>query len=107
MDVERAFSFGRQTVSLYRHSLSSETIRSSIVFGNRCKEGLVDDAELVAMLFEKRSRGGRPRAKDSEDTGSESEDEERQNEVIGSDGEGNGVGNDYRGVLITDENIFS
>ncbi|KDQ06020.1 hypothetical protein BOTBODRAFT_74748, partial [Botryobasidium botryosum FD-172 SS1] len=52
VDVERAFSYGQQTVSLYRHSLSSETIRASIVFGNRCKESLVDDCELVELLQE-------------------------------------------------------
>ncbi|KDQ05669.1 hypothetical protein BOTBODRAFT_90708, partial [Botryobasidium botryosum FD-172 SS1] len=52
VDVERAFSVGRQTVSLYRHSLSSDTIRASIVFGNRCKENLVDDRELVELLRE-------------------------------------------------------
>ncbi|KDQ08368.1 hypothetical protein BOTBODRAFT_93181, partial [Botryobasidium botryosum FD-172 SS1] len=56
VDVERTFSYGRQTVSLYRHSLSSQSIRASIVFGNRCKEGLVNDDELVALLREKGSR---------------------------------------------------
>ncbi|KDQ21388.1 hypothetical protein BOTBODRAFT_72998, partial [Botryobasidium botryosum FD-172 SS1] len=56
VDVERAFSYGRRTVSLYRHSLSSETIRACIVFGNRTTEGLVNDDELVAMLKEKASR---------------------------------------------------
>ncbi|KDQ18328.1 hypothetical protein BOTBODRAFT_103694, partial [Botryobasidium botryosum FD-172 SS1] len=59
VDVEQAFSFGRQTVSLYRHSLSKSTIRASIVFGNRCKEGLVDDEELVTLLRNKASRAGR------------------------------------------------
>ncbi|KDQ05849.1 hypothetical protein BOTBODRAFT_90081, partial [Botryobasidium botryosum FD-172 SS1] len=56
VDVERAFSYGRQTVSLYRHSLSSETIRATIVFGDRCKAGLVDDQALVQMLRDKASR---------------------------------------------------
>ncbi|KDQ05715.1 hypothetical protein BOTBODRAFT_72796, partial [Botryobasidium botryosum FD-172 SS1] len=56
VDVERAFSFGRQTISLYRHSLRSETIRASIVFGDRCKQGLVNDDELVEWLREKASR---------------------------------------------------
>ncbi|KDQ16696.1 hypothetical protein BOTBODRAFT_172809 [Botryobasidium botryosum FD-172 SS1] len=58
VDVERAFSYGRRTVSLYRHSLSSETIHTCIVFGNRTTEGLINDDELVAMLKEKASWGG-------------------------------------------------
>ncbi|KDQ19359.1 hypothetical protein BOTBODRAFT_93384, partial [Botryobasidium botryosum FD-172 SS1] len=53
VDVERAFSYGWQTVSLYRHSLSSQSIQASIVFGNRCKEGLVNDDELVTLLRDK------------------------------------------------------
>ena len=89
VDVERAFSAGRRTVSLYRHSLSCKTIQASILFGNRCKEGLVNDAELVEMLFEQRTRGGRPQ-QDQGDLGSECEDEGGSN-VEESNEEGNVV----------------
>ncbi|KDQ15769.1 hypothetical protein BOTBODRAFT_108076 [Botryobasidium botryosum FD-172 SS1] len=75
VDVERAFSYGRRTISLYRHSLSSDTIRASIVFGNRCIEGLVDDNELVEMIKAKAGRGGRPQRVVSEDEDSHSEGE--------------------------------
>ncbi|KDQ14976.1 hypothetical protein BOTBODRAFT_109335, partial [Botryobasidium botryosum FD-172 SS1] len=53
VDVEWVFSFGRVTVSLYRHSLSSKSIQCSIVFGNQCKEGLVNDIDLVQLLCAK------------------------------------------------------
>lgn len=52
---------------MYRHSLSSQSIRASIVFGSRCKEGLVNDDELVALLRDKASRAGRPRRREREE----------------------------------------
>lgn len=73
VDVERAFSFGRLTISLYRHSLRSETIRVSIVFGDRCKQGLVIDDELVEWVREKGSRGGRPRREEPDEDSHEGE----------------------------------
>ncbi|KDQ16888.1 hypothetical protein BOTBODRAFT_106379 [Botryobasidium botryosum FD-172 SS1] len=55
VDVEHAFSCGQQTVFLYWHSLSSRTIHASLVFGDRCKQGLVIDDDLVKLLQDKRS----------------------------------------------------
>ena len=58
--MERAFSCGRHTVSLYRHSLCDETIQASLVFGNRCVQGLVNDEVLLRHLHNKRMYQGRP-----------------------------------------------
>ncbi|KDQ11615.1 hypothetical protein BOTBODRAFT_114206, partial [Botryobasidium botryosum FD-172 SS1] len=110
VDVERAFSYGRRTVSLYRHSLSSDTIRASIVFGNRCIEGLVDDNELVAMIKAKAGRAGRPRQAVSEDEDSHSEGEgedededEDENRVDGAEEDGFAEGTE---VAYLDENMI-
>ncbi|KDQ06828.1 hypothetical protein BOTBODRAFT_181234 [Botryobasidium botryosum FD-172 SS1] len=80
VDVEQAFSFGCQTVSLYCHSLSKNTIRTSIVFSNQCKEGLVKDEELVTLLqnkasqAERRSKGGSSGGQGNGDEGDEGDD---------------------------------
>ncbi|KDQ09688.1 hypothetical protein BOTBODRAFT_190901 [Botryobasidium botryosum FD-172 SS1] len=76
VDVERAFSYGRQTVLVYRHSLSSESVRASIVFGDHCKEGLVNDDELIALLSEKAMRGKKPESEDEDGEGGSGEDSE-------------------------------
>ncbi|KDQ06550.1 hypothetical protein BOTBODRAFT_121339, partial [Botryobasidium botryosum FD-172 SS1] len=99
VDVERAFSYGRRTISLYRHSLSSDTIRASIVFGSRCIEGLVNDDELVAMIKANAGRAGRPRKGASEDRDSLSESEE-------DGGEEDGFAEGTEAMAYLDENMI-
>lgn len=56
IDVERAFSRGRRVISLYRHSLSDDTSRASIMFGSWVAAGMVPRDELIEATRRLRSR---------------------------------------------------
>ncbi|KDQ10293.1 hypothetical protein BOTBODRAFT_178313 [Botryobasidium botryosum FD-172 SS1] len=76
---------------------SVDSIQASIVFGNQCKEGLINDDKLIMLLRDKGSHTGRPRRREREervrvrardsrlDTGDEEEDEEDGDTDLGMD----------------------
>lgn len=62
VDVERAFSRGRRAISLYRHSLSEETARASIIFGSWVAANIVPKEQLIKATRELSSRKPQPPA---------------------------------------------
>lgn len=57
VDVERAFSQGTLTVSKYRHSLSDNATRASVVLNAWSKiPGVIIEGDMIRMFEEKSLR---------------------------------------------------
>lgn len=50
--VERSFSRGRILLNHLRNRLRGATVRALMCFGDWCRQGLVDDGELVVVIEE-------------------------------------------------------